>query len=30
VAVRSSDCSVVFVAGTTTFIGLGAISFRAG
>lgn len=29
VAVRSSDCSVVFVAGTTTFIGLGAISFRA-
>jgi hypothetical protein len=30
VAVRSSDCSVVYVAGTTTFIGLGAISFRAG
>lgn len=30
VAVRSSDCSVVFVAGTTTFIGLGAVSFRAG
>lgn len=30
VAVRSSDCTVVFVAGTTTFIGLGAISFRAG
>jgi hypothetical protein len=30
VAVRSSDCSVVFVAGKTTFIGLGAISFRAG
>jgi hypothetical protein len=29
VAVRP-DCSVVFVAGTTTFIGLGAISFRAG
>jgi hypothetical protein len=29
VAVRR-DCSVVFVAGTTTFIGLGAISFRAG
>lgn len=29
VAVRSSDCSVVFVAGPTTFIGLGAISFRA-
>jgi hypothetical protein len=28
VAVRP-DCSVVFVAGTTTFIGLGAISFRA-
>ena len=31
VAVRSSpDCTVVFVAGTTTFIGLGAVSFRAG
>jgi hypothetical protein len=30
VAVRSSDCSVVFVAGPTTFIGLGAVSFRAG
>ena len=30
VAVRSSDCSVVFVAGTTTFIGLGAVRFRAG
>jgi hypothetical protein len=30
VAVRSSDCSVVFVAGTTKFIGLGAVSFRAG
>jgi hypothetical protein len=30
VAVRSSDCTVVFVAGPTTFIGLGAISFRAG
>ena len=30
VAVRSSDCAVVFVAGTTAFIGLGAISFRAG
>jgi hypothetical protein len=29
VAVRP-DCSVVFVAGLTTFIGLGAISFRAG
>jgi hypothetical protein len=29
VAVRP-DCEVVFVAGTTTFIGLGAISFRAG
>ncbi len=30
VAVRSSDCAVVYVAGTTTFIGLGAVSFRAG
>jgi hypothetical protein len=30
VAVRSADCSVVFVAGPTTFIGLGAVSFRAG
>jgi hypothetical protein len=30
VAVRSSDCTVVFVAGTTTFIGLGAVTFRAG
>jgi hypothetical protein len=30
VAVRSSDCSVVYVAGPTTFIGLGAVSFRAG
>jgi hypothetical protein len=30
VAVRSSDCAVVFVAGTTTFVGLGAVSFRAG
>jgi hypothetical protein len=29
VAVRSTDCAVVFVAGTTSFIGLGAISFRA-
>jgi hypothetical protein len=28
--VRSTDCAVVFVAGTTSFIGLGAISFRAG
>jgi hypothetical protein len=30
VAVRSSDCAVVFVAGTPAFIGLGGISFRAG
>jgi hypothetical protein len=30
IAVRSTDCAVVFVAGTTSFIGLGAISFRAG
>jgi hypothetical protein len=30
VAVRSSDCAVVYVAGTTTFLGLGSISFRAG
>jgi hypothetical protein len=30
VAVRSSDCAVVFVAGTTSFIGLGAVQFRAG
>jgi hypothetical protein len=29
VAVRSSDCAVVYVAGKTTFLGLGAISFRA-
>jgi hypothetical protein len=29
VAVRP-DCSVVYVAGVTTFIGLGAVSFRAG
>jgi hypothetical protein len=30
VAVRSSDCAVVYVAGKTTFLGLGAVSFRAG
>jgi hypothetical protein len=30
VAVRSTDCAVVFVSGTTSFIGLGAVSFRAG
>jgi hypothetical protein len=30
VAVRSTDCAVVYVAGDSTFIGLGAISFRAG
>jgi hypothetical protein len=30
VAVRSSDCAVVFVAGTPAFIGLGGVSFRAG
>jgi hypothetical protein len=31
VAVRPApDCSVVIVAGTTTFIGLGAVSFRGG
>ena len=30
VAVRSTDCAVVFVSGTTSFIGLGAISFRGG
>jgi hypothetical protein len=30
VAVRSSDCAVVYVGGTTGFIGLGAVSFRAG
>jgi hypothetical protein len=30
VAVRSSDCSVVYVAGDSSFIGLGAVSFRAG
>lgn len=30
VAVRSTDCAVVYVAGTTSFIGLGAVSFRAG
>jgi hypothetical protein len=30
VAVRSSDCAVVYVAGTSAFIGLGAVSFRAG
>ena len=29
VAVRSTDCAVVFVAGSTSFIGLGGISFRA-
>jgi hypothetical protein len=28
VAVRSSDCAVVYVAGTSGFIGLGSISFR--
>ena len=30
VAIRSTVCAVVYVAGKTTFIGLGSVSFRAG
>ena len=30
IAIRQSDCNVVLVAGDTSFIGLGGITFRAG